>query len=452
MVNLLGDLWYAGSHYREPDWSVLYAVPNLKLHLYGKHHARHGRKMGHFTVIGDDPAAVRASALAARAAIGIRGRMTPRDADYDRAVDLLKGGELVAFSHRNRLRPGRRRGQPRRRGPHLCRQGAPADHPLIVHVAGHDWVERWAEKVPAAAWELMEAFWPGPLTLILKKQAWVPAAVTGGRDTVGLRVPGHPVALELLRRFAAAGGSGGIAPSANRFGRISPTTADHVREELGGAFRWSSTADPAKSASNRLSSTAPGVNRPSCVPATSCRPTSKPSSASARPSPTPSAPPASRVPRSPLRAADAHAPGGLQAPPRFSQRPPPSRRPLRRPCHSQPPQAGMPHAWRMLPADPVGYAHDLYAALRDMDHAGVDMIAVEAIPDDPAWAAVADRLRRAAARRRQGLIAIGRGGTRIRSLRADSSAGRALRSQCRGREFDPPSVPKYPSQDILGRF
>ena len=72
MVNLLGDLWYAGSHYREPDWSVLYAVPNLKLHLDGKHHARHGRKMGHFTVIGDDPAAVRASALAARAAIGIR--------------------------------------------------------------------------------------------------------------------------------------------------------------------------------------------------------------------------------------------------------------------------------------------------------------------------------------------------------------------------------------------
>ena len=80
----------------------------------------------------------------------------------------------------------------------------------------------------------MEAFWPGPLTLILKKQAWVPSTVTGGQDTVGLRVPGHPVALELLRRFAADGGPGGIAaPSANRFGHISPTTADHVREELG---------------------------------------------------------------------------------------------------------------------------------------------------------------------------------------------------------------------------
>jgi 5-(carboxyamino)imidazole ribonucleotide synthase len=71
MVNLLGDLWYDGDRYREPDWSVLHAVPNLKLHLYGKHHARPGRKMGHFTVIGDDAAAAHQAALAARAAIGI---------------------------------------------------------------------------------------------------------------------------------------------------------------------------------------------------------------------------------------------------------------------------------------------------------------------------------------------------------------------------------------------
>ena len=113
-------------------------------------------------------------------------------------------------------------------------KGRPADHPLIVHLAGHDAVELWAEDVPAVAWELMETFWPGPLTLILKKQAWVPSTVTGGQDTVGLRVPGHPIALELLRRFAASGGHGGIAaPSANRFGRISPTTAAHVQEELG---------------------------------------------------------------------------------------------------------------------------------------------------------------------------------------------------------------------------
>lgn len=83
---------------------------------------------------------------------------------------------------------------------------------------------------------MAEAFWPGPLTLILKRAAGVPDAVTGGQDTVGLRVPGHPVALALLRAFAEAGGSGGIAaPSANRFGRISPTTAAHVREELGDA-------------------------------------------------------------------------------------------------------------------------------------------------------------------------------------------------------------------------
>jgi 5-(carboxyamino)imidazole ribonucleotide synthase len=73
MVNLLGDLWYDGDHYREPDWACLNAIPNLKLHLYGKHHARHGRKMGHFTVIGEDAAKVQQQALAARAAIGIKG-------------------------------------------------------------------------------------------------------------------------------------------------------------------------------------------------------------------------------------------------------------------------------------------------------------------------------------------------------------------------------------------
>ena len=160
--------------------------------------------------------------------------MIPADADFARAVDLLRAGELVAFPTETVYGLGADASNPDAVGKIFAAKGRPADHPLIVHLAGHDAVEHWAEDVPAVAWELMETFWPGPLTLILKKQAWVPSTVTGGQDTVGLRVPGHPVALELLRRFAASGGHGGIAaPSANRFGRISPTTAAHVHEELG---------------------------------------------------------------------------------------------------------------------------------------------------------------------------------------------------------------------------
>ena len=109
-------------------------------------------------------------------------------------------------------------------------KGRPADHPLIVHLPGAGYLDRWARDIPAVAWELAEAFWPGPLTLILKRAPAVPYAVTGGQETVGVRVPSHPLALDLLRAYAQAGGGtdqmcGIAAPSANRFGRISPTDA-----------------------------------------------------------------------------------------------------------------------------------------------------------------------------------------------------------------------------------
>ena len=108
-------------------------------------------------------------------------------------------------------------------------KGRPAEHPLIVHVADAAQLAHWASDVPQTATKLARAFWPGPLTLILKKRAEVPDIVTGGQDTVGLRCPAHPLALAVLQQFA-----GGLAaPSANRFGRISPTTAQHVRDEFG---------------------------------------------------------------------------------------------------------------------------------------------------------------------------------------------------------------------------
>lgn len=326
--------------------------------------------------------------------------MTPSAADFERAVALLQGGELVGLPTETVYGLGADAANPAAVAKIFAAKGRPADHPLIVHLAGHDAVDHWAEQVPAVAWELMETFWPGPLTLILKKQAWVPDAVTGGQDTVGLRVPGHPVALELLRRFAAVAGehAGIAAPSANRFGRISPTSAAHVAEELGDRIPLILDGGPCKvgieSTIVDCSRGEPVVLRPGHI---------SPEHLQAVLGRCPNIETASGAPRVSGSLAAHYAP---QTPMRLvaSERLLDflnAQRHKGDTCgvisHSQPPQAGMPHPWRMLPADPVGYAHDLYAALRDMDHANVSLIAVEALSASPAWAAVSDRLRRAVA-------------------------------------------------------
>ena len=326
--------------------------------------------------------------------------MIPAEADYARAVELLRAGELVAFPTETVYGLGADAANPAAVAKIFAAKGRPADHPLIVHLAGHDAVDHWAEQVPDAAWELMEIFWPGPLTLILKKQAWVPSTVTGGQDTVGLRVPGHPVALELLRRFAAVAGehAGIAAPSANRFGRISPTSAAHVREELGDRIQLILDGGPCKvgieSTIVDCSRGEPVVLRPGHIAPAHLeavlgrRPAIETASGAPRVSGSLAA---HYAPQTPMRlVASQRLLDYLNAQRHKGDR-----------CgvigHSQPPQAGMPHLWHMLPADPVGYAHDLYAALREMDHAGVSAIVVEALPEEPAWAAVADRLRRAVA-------------------------------------------------------
>ena len=112
-------------------------------------------------------------------------------------------------------------------------KGRPADHPLIVHVASMDALGVWADDVPGYAISLARDFWPGPMTLVVKRSELAGDFVTGGQDTVGVRVPNHPVALGLIEAFAKAGGKGVAAPSANRFGNVSPTTAQAVADELG---------------------------------------------------------------------------------------------------------------------------------------------------------------------------------------------------------------------------
>ena len=112
-------------------------------------------------------------------------------------------------------------------------KGRPADHPLIVHIASMDGLSDWAKDVPTYAISLARDFWPGPMTLVVQRSGLAGDFLTGGQDTVGVRVPAHPVALGLLEAFAQAGGKGVAAPSANRFGHVSPTTAQAVSDELG---------------------------------------------------------------------------------------------------------------------------------------------------------------------------------------------------------------------------
>lgn len=111
-------------------------------------------------------------------------------------------------------------------------KGRPADHPLIVHIASMDAMAHWASDIPEYAITLARDFWPGPMTLVLKRSDLAKDFITGGQDTVGLRVPAHPIALALIKEFNAIGGYGIAAPSANRFGAVSPTTAQAVEEEL----------------------------------------------------------------------------------------------------------------------------------------------------------------------------------------------------------------------------
>jgi L-threonylcarbamoyladenylate synthase len=112
-------------------------------------------------------------------------------------------------------------------------KGRPEDHPLIVHIASMDGLGEWADDVPGYAISLARDFWPGPMTLVIKRSGLAGDFVTGGQDTVGIRVPNHPIALGLLEAFVWAGGRGVAAPSANRFGNVSPTTAQAVSAELG---------------------------------------------------------------------------------------------------------------------------------------------------------------------------------------------------------------------------
>ena len=145
------------------------------------------------------------------------------------AAEILRRGGLVAFPTETVYGLGALASDEVAVGRIFAAKGRPSDHPLIVHLADATGLAEWADEVPQAAQDLAASCWPGPLTLVVRRAGRVPDAVTGGRSTVGLRVPDQPVALALLRQV----GGGVAAPSANRFGRVSPTTAAHVVDDLG---------------------------------------------------------------------------------------------------------------------------------------------------------------------------------------------------------------------------
>jgi len=321
--------------------------------------------------------------------------VAPTAAALALAARHLRAGELVAFPTETVYGLGADAGNPEAVHRIFTAKGRPSDHPLIVHLGDMAQVKRWAREFPEGARRLADAFWPGPLTLILPRAAQVGDAVTGGQDSVGLRMPAHPVAQQLLAAFAALGGSGIAAPSANRFGHVSPTTAQHVRDDLPDTVAMildgGSCAVGIESTIVAFTSREPVLLRPGGIGIDALtsvlgRAPNAPGADSPRASGTLDSHYAPHAPALLIDPADL-----LQEVARRTasgERVAVLARNIARP-------SAFAGAWITSPPDAPRYAHDLYANLRGLDAPGVTTILIEAVPDNPDWLAVRDRLTRA---------------------------------------------------------
>lgn len=311
------------------------------------------------------------------------------------AAALLEQGKLVAFPTETVYGLGADAENPQAVAAIYAAKGRPQDHPVIVHVAPGADLDYWTTDVPQEARQLVKAFWPGPLTLILKRNAHIPDAVSGGQDTVGIRCPSHPVAIALLSAFK--GGKGGVAaPSANKFGNVSPTTAQHVRDEFGdmelAVIDGGSSQVGIESTIldlSRLATHGPVLLRPGHIGAQQIADVigtlpSAPDQAAPRASGTLES---HYAPRTPVAMLAGDQLGGTLA-----QLEAKGKRIALIAWHAPAAQGPCLH----LPPEPVGYAYGLYAALREQDQQSCDLIIVEAPPQTDAWLGVNDRLRRAA--------------------------------------------------------
>ncbi len=301
------------------------------------------------------------------------------------AVAVLKRGGLVAFPTETVYGLGADASNPAAVARIYKVKSRPVNHPVIVHIGDAGQLERWAREIPQDARKLAARFWPGPLTLVLGRARGVGDYLTGGEDTIGLRMPNHPVALELLRQF----GGGIAAPSANKFGRISPTTAEHVRNDLGDEVDLILDGGPCEigieSTIIDLSRDRPVLLRPGRIStgdiAATLGATPEPRDRSA-----PRAPgtlESHYAPRQPLRlvAGDQWERGAWQNCAVLCFR----ARPVGEKCAM----------WIRASRDPQRYARNLYSNLRALDVSGCDEILVEEPPASAEWAAVRDRLARA---------------------------------------------------------
>jgi L-threonylcarbamoyladenylate synthase len=313
--------------------------------------------------------------------------------ELDEAVTALRNGELVAFPTETVYGLGANARDPAALRKIFEVKGRPATHPLILHLDDPRFLTRWAVQIPDSAYKLAERFWPGPLTLILRKDPAASQVISGGQDTIAIRVPSHPMAQQLLTAF----GGGIAAPSANRYGRLSPTRAEHVREELGDAVRvildGGECTIGLESTIVSLVEEQPRLLRPGHVRLEQLQQVLGELAVGASES-SPRVPgstvshyaPATPVIVVPISSLELRIDALLAKQQRvavLAQRPP--RKALKN------------VTWINSGRRADVYAHDLYANLRSLDKAGADEILVEDVPDSADWAAVRDRLRRASA-------------------------------------------------------
>ena len=317
--------------------------------------------------------------------------------DLERAAEMLRGGKLVAFPTETVYGLGADAASPEAVAGIFRAKGRPADHPVIVHLPSAKDLQHWADHVPASAHRLAAMFWPGPLTLVLRRAAGVSDAITGDQDTVGLRVPGNRAALALLRVFGGAL----AAPSANRFGHVSPTTADHVMAEFSGdevaaVVDGGACAVGVESTIVDLSGTRPRLLRPGMIRVDAIE--AEIGAGLERVDD-------QQGPRASGRLESHYAPGAaveLVDPAALTERLEACALADERIAVLARREASTTAAsvtWIEMPRQPVQFARALYASLRQADFEKPDRILVEVPPDSPGWDAIADRLSKAAAPR-----------------------------------------------------
>lgn len=309
-------------------------------------------------------------------------------------ANILRNGELVAFPTETVYGLGADARNPQAIMKVFAAKGRPADHPLIVHLASTQQLELWARDIPEAAWRLAEHFWPGPLTMILFKQDNVSSLITGGQDTIGLRIPKHPLTLQLLQDF----GSGLVGPSANKYGRVSPTSAMHVAIDLEDAV--SAILDGGdcevgiESTIINLTGDAPIIMRSGAITSediakvlgqevlfnTEAKPVIRTSGSHES-----HYAPVTRV--SLLNRHDLISAVNQQDSLKFSVIS----------FMERPANIDSTIYWQHVDNDPKKYAHNLYANLRFHDQLKNDVIFIEKPPTESSWLAILDRLLRASA-------------------------------------------------------